>query len=120
MTRSFDAHASSYDRMVSANPGYHEHLRMSARRMGLPNRGAGLHLLDLGCGTGASTAALLDAAPDAQVTAVDASTQMLAQAATQDLAAARSGSCTPTPRTWRPLASPDRSTACSRRTWCAT
>lgn len=80
VTRSFDVHARSYDRMVGANPGYHEHLRMTARRMGLPNRGAGLKLLDLGCGTGASTAALLDAAPGAEITAVDASAEMLAQA----------------------------------------
>jgi ubiquinone/menaquinone biosynthesis C-methylase UbiE len=77
---SFDEHAASYDRLVGANPGYHEHLRLSARRMGLPHRGAGLHLLDLGCGTGASTAALLDVAPDARITAVDASAEMLAQA----------------------------------------
>jgi ubiquinone/menaquinone biosynthesis C-methylase UbiE len=80
VTRSFDVHARTYDKLVDSNPGYHEHLRMSARRMGLPNRGAGLRLLDVGCGTGASTAALLDAAPDAQITAVDASGEMLAQA----------------------------------------
>jgi len=78
--RSFDVHARSYDRLVGANPGYHDHLRLSARRMGIPNRGAGLRLLDLGCGTGASTAALLDAAPDAEITAVDASMEMIAQA----------------------------------------
>ncbi|WP_308282505.1 class I SAM-dependent methyltransferase [Pseudonocardia nigra] len=78
--RSFDAHARTYDKLVASNPGYHEHLRMSARRMGLPNRGAGLRLLDLGCGTGASTAALLDAAPEADITAVDASEEMLEQA----------------------------------------
>lgn len=78
--RSFDVHARSYDKLVAANPGYHEHLRLSARRMGLPNRGAGLRLLDLGCGTGASTAALLDAAPEADITGVDASAEMLAQA----------------------------------------
>jgi ubiquinone/menaquinone biosynthesis C-methylase UbiE len=48
--------------------------------MGLPNRGAGLKLLDLGCGTGASTAALVEAAPEADITAVDASAEMLAQA----------------------------------------
>ena len=53
---------------------------MSARRMGLRDGGAGLRLLDLGCGTGASTAALLDAAPQATITAVDASGEMLAQA----------------------------------------
>ena len=80
MPRAFDAHARYYDKLVGANPGYHEHLRMSARRMGLPNQGAGLRLLDLGCGTGASTAALLDAAPEADITGVDASAEMLAVA----------------------------------------
>jgi ubiquinone/menaquinone biosynthesis C-methylase UbiE len=81
VARSFDRHARSYDRLVGANPGYHEHLRISAKRMGLPGDGAGLRLLDLGCGTGASTAALLDAAPEAEIVAVDASAEMLAQAA---------------------------------------
>lgn len=81
VSRSFDVHARSYDKLVGANPGYHEHLRLSARRMGLSGRGAGLRLLDLGCGTGASTAALLDAAPEAsEIVAVDASQEMLAQA----------------------------------------
>ena len=80
LARSFDRHARGYDRLVGANPGYHEHLRMSARRMGLPGGGAGLRLLDVGCGTGASTAALLDAAPEAEIVAVDASAEMLAQA----------------------------------------
>jgi ubiquinone/menaquinone biosynthesis C-methylase UbiE len=80
VARSFDAHARTYDKLVGSNPGYHEHLRLTAKRMGLPNRGAGLRLLDVGCGTGASTAALLDAAPEAEITAVDASAEMLAQA----------------------------------------
>ncbi len=80
VARAFDVHARSYDKLVNANPGYHEHLRLSAKRMGLPGGGAGLRLLDLGCGTGASTAALLDAAPQAEITAVDASAEMLAQA----------------------------------------
>jgi ubiquinone/menaquinone biosynthesis C-methylase UbiE len=80
VSKSFDIHARSYDKLVGANPGYHEHLRLSARRMGLPDKGAGLRLLDLGCGTGASTAALLDVAPEAEVVAVDASSEMLAQA----------------------------------------
>jgi ubiquinone/menaquinone biosynthesis C-methylase UbiE len=66
--------------MVGANPGYHEHLRMSARRMRIPDGGRGLRLLDAGCGTGASTAALLAAAPDAEIVAVDASEGMLAAA----------------------------------------
>jgi ubiquinone/menaquinone biosynthesis C-methylase UbiE len=80
VSRTFDAHAGTYDKLVASNPGYHEHLRLSARRMGLPDRGVGLRLLDVGCGTGASTAALLDAAPEADITAVDASAEMLAQA----------------------------------------
>ncbi|MGE3287712.1 MAG: class I SAM-dependent methyltransferase [Pseudonocardia sp.] len=80
VVRSFDAHARTYDKLVAANPGYHDHLRLTTRRMGLPDRGSGLRLLDLGCGTGASTAALLDAAPEAEIVAVDASAEMLAQA----------------------------------------
>ena len=80
ITGAFDAGACAYDRLVGANPGYHQHLRMSARRMRIPDRGRGLRLLDAGCGTGASTAALLAAAPDAEITAVDASAGMLAQA----------------------------------------
>ena len=76
----FDAGAFAYDRLVGANPGYHEHLRLSARRMRLPDDGRGLRLLDAGCGTGASTAALLAAAPRAEITAIDASDEMLARA----------------------------------------
>jgi ubiquinone/menaquinone biosynthesis C-methylase UbiE len=77
----FDAGAPSYDRLVNSNPGYHAHLRISARRMRLPNSGRGLRLLEAGCGTGASTAALLTVAPDAEIVAVDASAGMLAEAA---------------------------------------
>ncbi|TDD84008.1 methyltransferase domain-containing protein [Saccharopolyspora karakumensis] len=73
----FDDAAASYDALVAADPGYHRHLRASARRMGLPGNGAGLRILDAGCGTGASTAAVLNAAPLAQIVAVDASEQML-------------------------------------------
>ncbi|MET8178306.1 class I SAM-dependent methyltransferase [Streptomyces sp. NPDC005336] len=80
LAAAFDHAALSYDRLVAVNPGYHAHLRRSARRLGLPARGAGLRLLDLGCGTGASTAALLTAAPEAQIVAVDASAGMLARA----------------------------------------
>ena len=76
----FDVGARAYDRLVGANPGYHDHLRISARRMRLPGGGRGLRLLDAGCGTGASTAALLEAAPHAEIIAVDASAGMLAQA----------------------------------------
>lgn len=77
----FDRAAPAYDRLVGANPGYHAHLRRSAERLGLPpGDGAGLRLLDLGCGTGASTAALVSVAPRAEIVAVDGSAGMLEQA----------------------------------------
>lgn len=74
----FDAGAGAYDGLVGANPGYHRHLRLSAERMRLPDGGRGLTLLDIGCGTGASTAALLHAAPHAHIVGVDGSAGMLA------------------------------------------
>jgi ubiquinone/menaquinone biosynthesis C-methylase UbiE len=80
----FDAAARGYDLLVGANPGYHDHLRLSALRMGLPNRGEGLRLLDVGCGTGASTAALLAAAPLATIVGVDGSAGMIAKARSKD------------------------------------
>lgn len=76
----FDDGAPAYDRLVDSNPGYHAHLRISAQRMRLPDSGRGLRLLDAGCGTGASTAALLSVAPHAQIVAVDGSAGMLAEA----------------------------------------
>ncbi|EHB53732.1 Methyltransferase type 11 [Mycolicibacterium rhodesiae JS60] len=76
----FDTGAHAYDKLVGANPGYHEHLRISARRMRIRDGGSGMRLLDAGCGTGASTAALLEAAPRAEIVAVDASAGMLAEA----------------------------------------
>ncbi|MFE6887674.1 methyltransferase [Streptomyces sp. NPDC057694] len=81
LASAFDHAARTYDTLVNANPGYHAHLRRSARRLGLPAQGRGLRVLDLGCGTGASTAALLSVLPDAEITAVDASAGMLERAA---------------------------------------
>ncbi|HCA88690.1 MAG TPA: ubiquinone biosynthesis methyltransferase UbiE [Streptomyces sp.] len=81
LREAFDRSAGAYDRLVGANPGYPRHLRLSARRLALPNRGAGGRVLDLGCGTGASTAALLSAAPRAEIVAVDSSAGMLERAA---------------------------------------
>jgi ubiquinone/menaquinone biosynthesis C-methylase UbiE len=76
----FDVGASAYDRLVGTSPGYHAHLRLSAQRLRLPNEGRGLRLLDAGCGTGASTAALLSVAPRADIVAIDASKGMLDEA----------------------------------------
>ena len=76
----FDEGAPAYDTLVNSNPGYHDHLRISAQRMGIQDGGRGLRLLDAGCGTGASTAALLSAAPHAEIIGVDGSAGMLAEA----------------------------------------
>lgn len=86
LAAAFDAGAPAYDTLVGRNPGYHDHLRLSARRLGLPDNGsggsggAGLRILDAGCGTGASTAALLSVAPKAEIVGVDAAGEMLARA----------------------------------------
>lgn len=70
----FDRVARSYDFLTGLNPGYRRHLRLSARRLSVPPRP---RLLDLCCGTGASTAALLSEHPAADITAADASVGML-------------------------------------------
>lgn len=76
--RAYGRAAAGFDAFVRTIPGYHTHLRVSASRMGLA--GGGLRLLDIGCGTGASTEALLTAVPGSEVVAVDASAEMLAVA----------------------------------------
>ncbi|MFF8014499.1 class I SAM-dependent methyltransferase [Streptomyces sp. NPDC007929] len=80
LAHAFDHASRTYDRLTGLNPGYRADLLRSARRLRLPGDGAGLRLLDLGCGTGASTRALLRAAPRARITAVDASAGMLHRA----------------------------------------
>ncbi|MEU5470287.1 class I SAM-dependent methyltransferase [Streptomyces lydicus] len=81
LSAAFDHAARRYDLLTAVNPGYRADLRRSARRLRLPGGGRGLRLLDLGCGTGASTAALLATAPHAEIVAVDASAGMLERAA---------------------------------------
>jgi ubiquinone/menaquinone biosynthesis C-methylase UbiE len=81
LAAAFDRAAPRYDALVALNPGYHAQLRRSVRRLGLPQGGEGTRVLDLGCGTGASTAALRAVASRAEITAVDASAGMLARAA---------------------------------------
>lgn len=83
----FDAAAGTYDLMVRLNPGYHRHLRSASRALLErlpPTDGRPVRLADLGCGSGASTRALLDTLAgqreSADVVGVDASAQMLAQA----------------------------------------
>ncbi|WP_031077905.1 methyltransferase domain-containing protein [Streptomyces sp. NRRL S-118] len=77
LARAFDHASHGYDRLTALNPGYRTDLLRSARRLRLPRDGEGMHVLDLGCGTGISTRALLRAAPRARVTGVDASSGML-------------------------------------------
>jgi ubiquinone/menaquinone biosynthesis C-methylase UbiE len=87
----FDEVAPSYDLMVALNPGYHAHLRAAADALleWLPRpKAAGsaplIRLLDLGCGSGASTRAVQLAAQAVDVrfaiVGVDASAGMLEQA----------------------------------------
>ena len=73
----FNIVASTYDKLVKRNPGYVDHLRVSADRLRLPAGGSGLRLLDLCCGTGLSTAALMAAYPRADIIGLDASAGML-------------------------------------------
>ena len=83
----FDEVAGSYDRLVGMNPGYHRHLRLSAERLELQPQE---RVLDLCCGTGASTRALLKVQPEIELIGLDASAGMLARArAKPDLAGVR-------------------------------
>lgn len=90
VAHAFDRAAPRYDLMVGLNPGYHQHLAAAAAALldavaepAAPDRT--LRLLDLGCGSGASTRALLRELSRrglrAEVIGVDASTGMLARAA---------------------------------------
>ena len=88
----FDEVAPRYDLMVALNPGYHMHLRAAADALveWLPRPelsaqpSSPVRLLDLGCGSGASTRAALQAARAAgcgcTMVGVDASSGMIEQA----------------------------------------
>jgi ubiquinone/menaquinone biosynthesis C-methylase UbiE len=75
----FDAIARRYDLLTRLNPGYTTHLAWSAQRLHL---GPHARILDLCCGTGLSTRALLATYPDAAtIVGLDASAGMIAHAA---------------------------------------
>ncbi|GGL38758.1 methyltransferase domain-containing protein [Phycicoccus endophyticus] len=88
LAEAFDRAAPTYDAMVALSPGYHEQLRCAAAALveDLPERdGRAPVVLDLGCGSGASTRALLETRADdgggpLEVTGVDASTGMVTEA----------------------------------------
>ncbi len=88
LAAAFDQAAPQYDLMVALNPGYHAHLRSAADALveALPTTSLGVDaaLVDLGCGSGASTRALQRATEAAgvhpRVVGVDASAGMLQQA----------------------------------------
>ena len=82
----FDRGASRYDLLVGLNPGYHAELRRAAQALaGRATHHSTQRLIDLACGSGASTRSLLDAAGgDVEVLGLDASAGMLAAAAAKD------------------------------------
>jgi ubiquinone/menaquinone biosynthesis C-methylase UbiE len=91
LAAAFDEVAPSYDLMVALNPSYHAHLRAAADalvewlpRPKLEGPPPHLDLVDLGCGSGASTRAIQQAAEaaclDFAIVGVDASVGMLEQA----------------------------------------
>ncbi len=87
LSEGFDEAATRYDLMVALNPGYHRHLTAASQRLTamLPAGRRPGPCVDLGCGSGASTRALLHAleqagASEPRIVGIDASAGMLAQA----------------------------------------
>ncbi len=69
--------ARAYDLVTGLNPGYQRHLERSAYRLAAA---PDARILDLCCGTGRSTEALVKAYPEAEVVALDGSAEMLVRA----------------------------------------
>jgi ubiquinone/menaquinone biosynthesis C-methylase UbiE len=86
LCQAFDDAAARYDMMVALNPGYHRHLASAARILAerLDGQLRPVRLLDLGCGSGASTRALVEAVRGnrrpVDIIGMDASPGMLEQA----------------------------------------
>ena len=76
----FDRAASRYDLLTGLNPGYHRHLDAAARRLADRLSSPPELLLDLGCGSGSSSVALLRRLRPKRLVGIDASAGMLAQA----------------------------------------
>ena len=74
VTAGFNQVAHAYDLLVSLNPGYRRHLRLSSRRLELA---PDARILDLCCGTGQSTLALRAVYPGATLVGLDAAADML-------------------------------------------
>lgn len=71
----FDARVDSYERhMLTEVGGMREAYQQTMR---LVPRTPGMHVLDLGCGTGIELSGVFEAAPDAEVTGIDLSQKML-------------------------------------------
>lgn len=87
LAEQFDRAAPRYDLLTRLNPGYHAALRSAARDL-LTRVSPQPTLWDLGCGSGLSTRALLDAASEQQdspqIVGLDASAKMLEQALAKD------------------------------------
>lgn len=86
LAEAFDRAAPSYDAMVALSPGYHDQLARAAAAL-VERLPAQATVLDLGCGSGASTQAILGAweatgrpANALTVLGVDASAGMIGQA----------------------------------------
>ena len=127
----FDRAAPTYDAMVALSPGYHDQLATAAGalvdRLPRPEPGTdSLVVLDLGCGSGASTRAVLDAwaarAGAATPSPCRGSTPPRAwsRRPARSRGRARSSSSSRMPWHTSSRSRTGRSTACSPRTSCAT
>lgn len=76
----FDRAARRYDLLTGMNPGYHRHLDSAARQLADRLGTEPDLLLDLGCGSGSSTVALLRRLRPARLIGIDASAGMLTEA----------------------------------------
>ena len=85
LREAFDRGSGRYDLMVALNPGYHRELRRAADALAERLDRTPQNLMDLACGSGLSTRALVEAAPPgSRVLGIDASPGMLERARAKD------------------------------------